>query len=192
MPGKKLLLLGFFFIFADMPGVYRINKEGTAILNKDVISLCEYLPKMNDKQLLYIIYSEDYTYGPYHRKPKAERQQLARVKVWGKNPPSLSKIKHLQEACDEYESLIFDVLRYKKDTYTSKLISLGKSLELENEPSRIGSILKAIDLIEERINLIDKEIDRQDERVELSGDRELSLIEKFMRNRKQYRDLIQT
>jgi len=137
-----------------------------------------------------VILSEDYTYSPYKLKPKIERQQLAMHRVWGKDKPDISKIENLKEAISEYQSLIFDTLKFKRDTYTAKLVQLSKSLDTEQEPARITSILKAIELVEDRLHLIENEIDRSEEKIELSGERKISLIERLMRRRKEYRDLL--
>ena len=173
-----------------MPGVFTVDREFKIILRKEAVKLTTYLHLLDEKTLLYVVLSEDYTYSHYKLKPKTERQQLAIRRVWGSNPPNLSEIENLKESILEYQSLIFDSLKFKRDTYTSKLVQLGKSLDAESEPARISSILKAIDLIEERLNIIDSEIDRNEEKIQLAGDRKISLIERLMRKRKEYRDMM--
>ena len=173
-----------------MPSVFILSDDYKTILNPEAAKLCIHLSQVSDKVLLYIILSEDYTYGPYRRKPKLERQELARRFVWGKKLPDMDKISHLQKACDEYDSLIFDTLKFKRDTYLVKLVQLGKSFEAEEDPNRMTQIMKAIDTVEQRLKDIDVEIDRSEERIELAGDRTLSLIEKFIRNRKEYKKLM--
>jgi len=175
-----------------MSGVFKVSKDGKAVLNKDAAKLCKYLPLLDEKVFLYLVLSEDYTYGPLHLKPYVERQVHARKMVWGNKPPAMDKIDYLPEAIEEYRSLIFDALRYKRDSYTAKLLILGKQFEAEEDPLKLNRIMASMETVEEKLKLIDNEIDRKDERIELTGNRTISLIERFMRNRKEYNEFMNT
>lgn len=170
-----------------MASVFLINSKGNAVLRPEAVKLTEYLQQMKTDVLLYIILSQDYTYGPFHRKPPQDRALLAERRVWqNRKAPEFSKIKFFNEAVEEYQSLIFDINRYNRDTYLRKIADLNRQLIDTDDPDKMKKILSAANLLEDKLEEIDRKVNQDDEVFELAGDKTSSLIEVFIRRRKEF------
>ena len=170
-----------------MPSVFLVNDEGTAVLKKEAVSLCQYLSKVSSNELLYIIMAYDYCYGPYHRLPLHERRSIALRRTY-KNRKNAEEIdKKLSKAIEEYNGLIFDIKRTQRDVYLQKQHVLNNRLIEEDNPTRIKEILSSLSIIENKVSDIDRAIESEEEVIKLTGGKRASLIEILISNRKNYK-----
>lgn len=167
--------------------VFQINKNHTVVLNPEAAKLVPELKSLKEAELWYVILVADYVDGPFRKKPYDERVQMALKKIWGgkRNPPTSYKILNAIEA---YKSLVFDIRRETVDIYKRKVAILQKeTLKEDLALNSLKQIDQTIRFLSDRIESIERDLDtEEDENIELKGQRQLSYLEKWQRNQKEY------
>lgn len=165
-------------------GVYSVSSDGSAILNEEAVKLEPILGQLNAKQLLYIIWVYDYIQSPLRKKPLEDRKRLAKAKFFPQLETSFEERMGMQTAIDCFKSFMYDEKYETCETYKSKIYQLQQNLISTNQTTEIANITKTIDLLRSKIEEIENELDERDQIVYVKGDRKLSLIEQWQRNRK--------
>lgn len=169
---------------------FTLNEEGTAVLHKDAVRLCQFLNRLPSDDLLYIILAYDYLNSPYRTKPPEERRRLAKSRVYAiKEKKIPEEIELIKQAIEEYKGLIFDHNRSSRDTLLNKKTMLEHQFEQETDPSKLKAYIETIDMLDKRLDEIADKISQQEKEYEVRGGGDLSLIEKWILNRESYRRL---
>lgn len=172
-----------------MPGIFRLNNDNTLVLTPEAKELCENLSLVDYKTFLYIVLAYDTMDSPYRRMPLADRRRIARNRVFGpdKNENFDEEDPLINLAVKEMSSIVYDENQIERDVLLKKLSQLNNQL-IAAEVTGIKGYLDAINLIEERIGILDGKIDMEEEKIYLRGNKRLSLVEKFIQNRERYFD----
>jgi len=169
-----------------MPGVFLVNNNYTIVLSKEAVKLSPQLSKLNNDQLLYIILAYDYTDGPYRLHPIEDRKRLAKRRIWKDKDFVPEDYKNMKEAIHEYKGLIYDYEREYRDVLVTKLQQLNNKFALEEDPRTMQYLMKSIELVESKLNEVETKIDIKEQDLKLKGNKTISLIEKFQRNKDKY------
>lgn len=166
--------------------LFRIEKNGKAVLHEDVIQLCPKLKKINQKELLFLIYAYDYK-SPYHQYPELDRVKKAKLIVWGSSDVEHNETDKMREAKEEYISLQYDSRRELMAIYQQKIVKLSQDLINEDTPIKISKIDEAITLLQDRLEKLQTDIDKSEDVLLLKGDGKLSMIEIWQKNQREYK-----
>lgn len=170
--------------------VFKVDKDFEIILNPDAVRLVPELSALTQKEMLYVICVIDYTDGPFRMKPIDERKLLAERKYFRDFKGTIETPK-VKLAMDAYKGLVFDVRLETIDKYKRRILLLQKDLlEDEVDLKRLKEIDGAITFLTDRVNTLQHELDTEEqaENLKLKGGRKLSMIEKWQRNQKKYRE----
>ncbi|MFA5036931.1 MAG: hypothetical protein WC479_07120 [Candidatus Izemoplasmatales bacterium] len=163
-------------------GIFKLNKELTAIFSPDAVKLCPELAYLNDDQVKYVILVYDFIDSPYRLKPLEERKRIAKDKIFsGKSDPEV--IPHVQKAIKAYQSLLYDSKHEQIEICKTKINQLQKKLRDEDEPKLMEQITKTISFLRNEQDKMEKEIAIDEEMVEIQGGNKLSWIEIWKRNK---------
>lgn len=164
-------------------GVYSITTDGTALINEEAIKLEPILGQLNTKQILYIIWVYDYIQSPLRKKPLEDRKRFAKAKFFPTLDTPFEERMGMPLAINTFKSFIYDEKYETCETYKAKISQLQKNLMDTANSTDISNIMKSIDLLRKKIDEIESEIDERDQIVKVKGDRTLSMIELWQRNR---------
>ena len=169
-------------------GIFKVNKEGNTILHPDAIKLCPKLALLSEPELIYIIMVYDYVDSPYRKKPIEERRKIAYTKIALEKKLKLDfdKTKRVRDAIDEYQSLIYDKRKEMIDALLTRLYNIQDEIKSQTNDltdSQLKSKIEICDLINKQIEKYQEQIDIDEELAELKGDKKLSFIELWKRNK---------
>jgi hypothetical protein len=158
-------------------GIFRVNKELTAVLDKEAVKLEPSLAMLTDQQVMYIILVYDYIDSPYRLKPLEEKQKIARDRLFEGNDPE--KLANVKKAIKAYQGLIYDSRRSQIEIYKTKISKLQKVFDGEDDNKAMQDIIKTIDIIRKDQDRIEKEVAIDEEKIELRGGNKLTFIEQW-------------
>jgi hypothetical protein len=160
--------------------IYRVI-NGNIELVPDAISLVPAFAKLSQSHIKYLVIAYDYVDGPYKRKPEEVRKDLA------KKATGLTDHDFDFDTIEEFKACLYDVKRDRKQLYQKKLIMVQGQFEVEINTAKLKDLSNVMEFLEKKISDFDEEILKEEEAlIVLKGNRQLSLIEKFIRNRKLY------
>ena len=145
---------------------------------------------LTEQEVLFIIYYLDYD-SPFKQFPERQRLSKAVLQAFGDNVPNLldeeKRPKKIKLAIEAYKSLQYDSNQELIATYQKKIDMAQKQILDEDTPSRLKNLREIIsgfrnDIRELQTEVVNKSIVL----AELTGDRELSLLEEFQSNTKAY------
>lgn len=168
--------------------VFKMDRNFEVILNPEAIKLVPELVGLSQDQLRYVILVTDYVDGPYRKKPKEERRNMAKKVIYG-DIKKMIETERICNAINGYRSLIFDIRRETVEVYLGKVVKLQKE---SLAPSLTFSRMKEIDLqitfLQDRIVGINHDLDiEESENIEIKGKKSLSYVEKWQRAQKEFR-----
>jgi len=165
-----------------MPLLFKIQRKNKLVLHPAAVKLTVYLKKLTDDQLYYVILVYDY-YSKYHQLPPRDRKQRAEREVFGSAAKDIEKGKTVMEkAIEEYLSLQYDYRREMIATYQEKIEQSRASL-LNASSLQVKGILDGNRLLDIEITKLQKEIDKDEEAIELKGGGQLTEIEVWQTNK---------
>ncbi len=167
--------------------LFTLTLDKQAMLRPECYQLAPMLKSLDAKQMLYIILAYDY-HGPYHQLPREEARRSARVQVYGSldgEDPEKSDL--MYNAIRSYMSLQYDSKRSTIQVYIEKTKRLQHSLLGTESSTEINKILKSITLLEKASEELQKEVDKDEDMLQLEGDGKLSLLEKMQQSKKIYK-----
>ena len=130
---------------------------------------------------MYIILAYDIIDSPYRLKPLDERKRVAKERIFGdKEDPE--KFQNVKKGIKAYQSLIYDSRRSQIEIDKTKIGSLQKQLEREDEPKAMEQILKTIEFIRKDQDKLEKEVAIEEEMMEIRGGNKLTFVENWKRN----------
>jgi len=170
-------------------GVFKLDRNFEIILNPEAIKLVPELVSLSQNELKYVILVVDYVDGPFRKKPYEERQFMAWKSAFGdskKNPET----ERIRLAMEGYKGLVFDIRRETIDIYIEKIRNLQKeSLARDTTFGRMKEIDSTITFMQDRISSMNHELDLEEgDTVELKGKKQLSYLEKWQRNQREYNE----
>lgn len=170
--------------------LFNINKKGSQVLNKDVVKLCPELAYLTDDEVLLIILCYDYS-SQYRQLPEQERIRRAINHVYGNNDKNPLDTEVVKIGVDAYKSLQYDPKRELIRTYKKKLNTLDMALEQAEQASVMKNIISTQKEIIKSIDALEEEISKNEqEEAQIEGGLKNSYLEKMMRNREMYKDVI--
>jgi len=168
--------------------VFKMNRDFEIILNPDAVKLVPELTGISNDQLRYVILVTDYVDGPYRKKPKDERRNMAKKLIWG-DSRKMVETERIRNAMSGYKSLIFDIRRETIEIYHEKIKVLQKESLMPDLPfARLKEIDMQITFLQDRVVIISHDLDiEENESIELKGKKSLSYIEVWQRNQREWR-----
>ena len=165
-----------------------MNRDFEIILNPDAVKLVPELTGISNDQLRYVILVTDYVDGPYRKKPKDERRNMAKKLIWG-DSRKMVETERIRNAMSGYKSLIFDIRRETIEIYHEKIKVLQKESLMPDLPfARLKEIDMQITFLQDRVVIISHDLDiEENESIELKGKKSLSYIEVWQRNQREWR-----
>ncbi len=170
-----------------MMAVFKMDRNFEIILNPEAIKLVPELIGLNQDQLRYVVLVADYVDGPYRKKPKDERRNMAKKVIWG-DIKKMVETEKIRNAMKGYRSLVFDIRRETIEVYTDKVRELQtESLTPNLLFSRMKDIDNQITFLQDRIVSINYDLDVEEgENIEIKGKKVLSYIEQWQRNQREW------
>ena len=162
--------------------LFTLTKDNQAIFQPECIQLCQPLAVLNQKQQLYVILAYDYG-SPYHQLPKEEWKRTARVEVYRSLDYDPEENPIVVTAIRCYMSLQYDPKRETQQVYLTKIKQLERSLITADSSVEINRIVKSISLLQTSTEDLQKEIDKDEDALQLEGEGKLSLLEKMQKSR---------
>jgi hypothetical protein len=162
--------------------LFYVDKEGKAFLHKDVYKLCPEFGILRDEEVMAVVLIYDY-HSPYHQLDLSDRRRRVLKQLsLSENFEDSAKIK---SAVKLYQSLQYDgrrdiIYEYKKKV---KMLSV-QLMDPECSPNKITQILSSQDLLNQKIQDLEKEVEFSMFQSNLKGGRSKSLIEWMQENRK--------
>lgn len=165
--------------------LFTLDKSRKIVLNKDAVLLCPEFKDLTEDELLYTILFCDYR-GPYHQLPEEERQRRAKHHVWGDSKYKIDSVV-IRSAIDCYRGLQYDHNRELVIKYKGKIKLLSDAMLDETKAKTIKEIDDAIERLGDRIDKLQKQIDQSDDIEQLRGGGELTWIEKWQNNMRDFK-----
>lgn len=159
-------------------------------MDRGAVKLCPEFKNLSQDELMYIIYAYDY-HSKFHQFPERERKKKAAYEVFKDSDSKVEDKKVVQLAIQNYMGLQYDSRRETIRAYQNKIDQLNNLIMSEDNPTRIGDHMKAIDNLNKGISALQEEIDRDEDQMIMQGDGGLSKIEKMHQmqtNLKEYMD----
>ncbi len=170
--------------------LFNISKKGSSVLNKDAIKLCPELQYLSEEEVLFLILYVDYS-SPYKQLPEGDRLRRSIHHAYGNVEASPLDREIIKIAIDCYKSLQYDPKRELIRTYKKKLNTLDRALEQAEQAAVMKTIIQAQRDIVKSIDALEEEISKNEqEEVHIEGGLKNSYLEKMMRNREMYKDVI--
>lgn len=170
--------------------LFNLNKKGNAILNKDALKLCPELEYLTDEEILFIILAYDYS-SPYRQLPEGDRIRRAIHHSYGNMESNPLDREVVKIGIERYRSLQYDPKRELIRTYKKKLNTLDRALEQAEQASVMKNIISTQKEIIKSIDALEDEISKNEqEEAQIEGGLKNSYLEKMMRSREVYKDVI--
>ena len=172
-----------------MPGIFKIDKKTKSIIpTRDALSLCPELNYLSDKEFEYIIIVYDYVFSPWYRRPKNERKDIALKKLFGEKTVHIEQREAVKVGIEAYKSIIYDERRETIDACKTKIQILNDKL---TDPAilkskELADLDASINILQKRIDKNQEELDTEEEKIDIIGNRKLSWIEKMKRSKRLY------
>lgn len=171
--------------------VFKINEEGSVLLNEEAAQLVPELKGISEKELRYIVLAYDYDDGPFRKLNSDQRKSRACMTVF-RHTDTKKAEEGLEKKIEAYRSLIYDPKKERREVLKKKLIFLQNELEIADTVQRITQINNTCKAIEETISELDREIEISDEHIQIRGTGTLSTIEKYQRRRDAYNETLKS
>lgn len=173
-----------------MSYLFYIDEKNNAILHRDCVNLSPALSVLTDEEVLFIILAYDY-HSIYRQFPEEDRIRKAMIHVYNDNNPKLMQRDVIKAAIDEYKSLQYNPKAELATKYQNKIDSLLEKLQADDNPTSNKNILTVISAIRKDIMALESEIaDEVQKEGVIKGQKELSWLEKLMRNQKYWKSVI--
>lgn len=174
-----------------MAFLFSINKKGNVLLNPDAVKLCPILDKLTEDELMAIILAYDYG-SPLKQLSEQERMRRSKVQVFKDKKNNFWDSSRIKEAVDMYVSLQYDERREQLKTYQIKIGIINDEIRRSDSPITIANLIKTNTELRKAINQIDEELmlDEERESIIVQGKGKLSLLEKMLRNKEKYAEVI--
>lgn len=170
--------------------LFNLNKKGNILINKHAVQLCPELAYLTEEEMLFVVLSQDYS-SPYKQLPENDRIRRSIHHAFGTTDAKPLEKEIIKIAIDRYRSLQYDPKRELIRTYKKKLNMLGRALEDEEQASAIKNIISTQKEIVKSIDALEEEISKNEqEEAQIEGGLKNSYLEKMMRNREMYKDVI--
>lgn len=172
--------------------VFKVDDKFKVILNPDAVKLVPELSQLTEQELLYVILAVDYSDSPFRMKPLEERKILAARRAFKAEYSEAFESEKFITAMNAYKGLIFDMRRETLDMYKRKVMILQKELFREDLSNKqMMEIDKSINFLEDRIQNISSALDQAEkDNLQIKGQRQLSWLEKWQRNQKEYKKFL--
>ncbi len=170
-------------------GVYSVSTDGLVLLNPEAVKLEPHLKYLNSNQVLYIIWAYDYMQSPVRKKPLEDRKRIARARFFPKEAIDFDLQEIMKNGIDSFKSLIYDEQYETCEIYKNKIRQMQHNLVDAESIQDIKNITNTIDLLRKKVEELENSIDENDQIIYVKGDRKLSLLEIWQRNRKLSRKL---
>lgn len=171
--------------------LFSINTKGTAVLYKEAVQLCPVFKKLDEKEILFLILAYD-NYSPFRQLSEDERIRRAKAQVYGAQDIRPWEIPTIKEAIEEYVSLQYNPLLEQRKTYQEKIEKINDGIRDADSPAQIKNLLTTNKELRKELEQMDKELlmQEEEESIEIYGKGSLSWLERAIRNKKRYKEMI--
>lgn len=170
-------------------GIYSVDRSGNVKLAPEAYKLCPELYSIDKDYMKYIILVYDRGGSPLCRLPEEERKKSAKRIVWKTDNIDPESMPDIKEAIEYFSSLIYNPRQETVDIFKEKLSSINKEFQKENDYNKYPIYEKAIGIINKRLSEAELEFSKEEDKIELKGGGQLSLLEQYRRNRKLWYEL---
>lgn len=173
-----------------MSYLFYVDTKNNAVLHPEVVKLCPSFSALSEKEILYVVLFADYN-SIYKQFPEHERKRKAMWHAFDENEYEIIESQRILDAIQDYTSLQYSPKIETINKYQKKIDDMLQLLEIDNSPSSIEKIDKAIGTLRKRINDMQAEVlsDTINDGV-LKGGKIKSFLEKAMSNKKHYYAII--
>lgn len=170
-----------------MLGLFKMNSSFSILLNPELAALTDYLYKLPEPDLRYVIFMCDYNDSPYWQLPDDVRDRKARSAAYPNGEKPIDRVV-IEHAMEEYRSLIWDENHEQQRMLTNKIAKMNKSLIVEESDVKIKGLLSSINLMKaEKMNL-ERQMQADIDQLTIKGKRSLSNIEEWQRRQKKKKE----
>jgi hypothetical protein len=170
--------------------LFYCDEKAGIILRPDCYKLSPVLSKLDEKEMLFVILSQDY-HSIYRQFPEQDRIRRAMFHVFDDNKPELLKDQRILDAIEAYRSLQYNPDIEQVNRFQKKIDSLLQKLDEDDSPSQNKSTLSVISDLRKSIRDIQNEVvEAIKDEGQIKGNKNLSFLEKLQRNQKVYDSVI--
>ncbi len=168
-----------------------VNKNLSILLHPDAAKLEPCLAKLSEEKLRLIVLCYDY-FSPFRQLSEQERMRRAQAQVFKSAKKNIWETPEIQEAVRAYMSLQYDERREQVKTYLAKIAIINEAIRASDSPVDITRYIKINKELREAVNAIEQELlmDEEKESIIVQGKGKLSLLERLMRNKEKYAEVI--
>jgi predicted ribosome quality control (RQC) complex YloA/Tae2 family protein len=166
--------------------LFKLDKGRRVVLNKDAALLCPGLKDLTEEELLFVILAYDYS-SPYQQLQEEERVRRSRHHVWA-DSKYITDTPIIRTGVDCYRGLQYDHNRELVIRYKGKIKLLSDALLDATGAKLIKEIDEAIERLGDRIDKLQKQIDQSNDIEQLRGGGELTWIERWQRNLRDFKE----
>lgn len=168
-----------------------INRNGNKILHPDAAKLEPSLAKLKEDELLAIVLCYDY-YSPFRQLQEHERMRRAHAQVFKSTRKNFWDEPKIKECVSAYMSLQYDERREEVKNYLAKISTINEAVRESDSPTTIANYIKTNKTIRDAVNAIEQELlmDEEKESINIQGKGKLSLLERLMRNKEKYQEVV--
>lgn len=168
-----------------------INKKGNKILHPDAAKLHPVIGSLTEDELCCIVLGYDY-YSPYRQLAEQERLNRARAQLFSNKRAGFWAEEKIRTASEAYISLQYDPRREEVKIYLEKITTMNEAIRASDSPVTIAQYTKINKELRTTINKIEEELlmEEEKESIIIQGGGNLSFLERMMRNRDAYAELI--
>lgn len=170
--------------------LFYCDEKAGIILRPDCYKLSPILSKLDEKEMLFVILSQDY-HSIYRQFPEQDRIRRAMFHVFDDNKPELLKDQRILDAIEAYRSLQYNPDIEQVNRFQKKIESLLLKLEQDDSPSLNKNTMSVIAELRKNIRDIENEVvETTKDEGQIKGNKNLSFLEKLMRSQKIYETVI--
>ncbi len=171
--------------------LYDIDSKGNLTLASEAMKIVPALSYCRQEDMRFVILAYDYLHGPFLEMPKDARIAMA-INMIYKGKKSREELEYdLQGIINIYCSLIYEIDYETRDALRTKIAQLIQKIrELnmndEDDVKRLQSYDKALKILRAQYDEYDTRIRKEEEKLELKGNKTESFIETLRRRRRLY------
>lgn len=172
-----------------MSYLVQINERTGEILHPEILKLSDTFHLLTEKEMLYVVLFTDYN-SLYAQFPEHDRKRRAMWHAFKENESEIIETDRIRMAIEEYMSFQYDADREQIRVFQKKIDLMNEELIIDNSKTSIKNTLDAIRSLKDNIlSLQNKVSEKAKADGVVKGDRQLSLLEKVITNKKLYKSV---
>lgn len=168
----------------------KINPRTNEILHPEVLKLCDAFSLLTHEEMLYVCLFTDYN-SIYCQFPEHDRRRKAMWHAFNENVPEILESPRVLVAIKEYQDLQFDPDIELANRLQKRVDYFTEIIDTDTNAAAIEKNMKAIRLLRDDINSLRNKVSEKVKAAGvIKGDRQLSLLETLLADKKRYKSII--